>query len=176
MNINSEHLNNRGEMDTYIISDKSSDLLMDENSSSKLDNFFFISDSTDSISNSLLNGSDSLLSDSLLSDSIVVIDSMALDSTARLKYFHYKQQDQHSSSVTDGFKSNFFIYPSKQHAQRSVELDSTGQFVVIKEKIAGEESKVLLKMPLSDYIDKMIEGINQQGLYNLGRKYELVDQ
>lgn len=175
MNINSGHLHNRGEVDSYAISEKSSDFLMDENSSSELDNLFFLSDSTDSISNSFLNGSDSLLSDSLLSDSVVVIDSMALDSTARLKYFHYKQQDQHSSSVTEELKSNFFIYPSKQHTQRSVELDSTGQFVVIKEKIAGEESKVLLKMPLSDYIDKMIEGINQQGLYKLGRKYELVD-
>ena len=148
---------------------------MEENSSSELDNFFFLSDSTDSISNSLLNGSDSLLSDSLLADSIVVIDSMALDSTARLKYFHYKPQDQHSTSISEGFRSNFFIYPSKQYVQKSVELDSTGQFVLIKEKIAGEEARVMLKMPLSDYIAKMTEAINKQGIDKLARKYELVE-
>ncbi|MEN8191494.1 MAG: cell surface protein SprA [Bacteroidota bacterium] len=163
-----------GEQVDYTLSDNSSNYLENEISSSDQLNLFFLSDTTDSISNALLNSSDSLLSDSLLADSVVAIDSMALDSTARLKYFHYDQPDNYSTNVSEGYKSNLFIYPSKQHIQRSVELDSTGQFVLIKEKIAGQDTKVALKMPLSDYIDKMIDAVNKQGIDNLGRKYELV--
>jgi len=168
--INSEHLYYGDEEVFNILSNMSSENLNNDAVDEEISDLFFLADTTDSTSKKLLNGADSLLA-----DSIVVVDSMALDSTARLKYFHYKQPDSYSTSVTEGYKSGFFVYPSKQYVQKSVELDSTGQFVLIKEKIAGQESKVMVKMPLDEYIDKMIEAVNKQGLEKLGRKYELVE-
>ncbi|VAX19827.1 hypothetical protein MNBD_IGNAVI01-246, partial [hydrothermal vent metagenome] len=172
--IESEHLYNGDEEVFNVFSAVNSDDLYDDASDEGSIDLFFLSDSTDSTSKTFLNGADSLSADSLLADSVVAVDSMALDSTARLKYFHYKQPDSYSTSVTEGFKSNLFVYPSKQYVQKSVELDSTGQFVLITEKIAGQESKVMVKMPLDEYINKMTEAINKQGLEKLGRKYELV--
>ncbi len=168
--MDSEHLYNGDEEVFNVFSGANSDEVYDDASGKEFSDLFFSSDSTDSTSKNALNGADSLLA-----DSVVAVDSMALDSTARLKYFHYKQPDSYSTSVTEGYRSNLFIYPSKQYVQKSVELDSTGQFVLITEKIAGQESKVMVKMPLDEYINKMTEAINKQGLEKLGRQYKLVE-
>ncbi len=156
---NSERFVYGSEQDNYIQSDEA---------------YFPPDDTTDDPFDDPFFANDSLNSDSLFFDSTRV-DSMALDSTARLKYFHYKQPDSYGVGFTEGYKSNLFVYPSQQHAQRTVELDSTGQFVEIKEKIAGKESRVMLRMPLSEYMEKMIEEVNKQGINTLGRKYELVE-
>ena len=144
--------------------------------SSSFSNNFFSSDSTDSIEaalNPFLLGTDSLTTDSLLTDSIAVVDSMALDSTARLKYFRYSREDNPSVEFTEGKGSNFFAYPSNRYLRRTVELDSTGQYVLIKESIAGEESKVFLKVAIDDYIKWKIEEKNRAEWEKLGHKYEL---
>jgi len=144
--------------------------------SSSFSNIFFSSDSTDSIEaalNSFLLETDSLTTDSLLTDSIAVVDSMALDSTARLKYFRYSREDNQSVEFTEGKGSNFFAYPSNRYLRRTVELDSSGQYVLIKEKIAGEESKVFLKVAVDDYIKWKMEEINRGEWEKLGHKYEL---
>ncbi|MCF6270970.1 MAG: cell surface protein SprA [Melioribacteraceae bacterium] len=196
--IYSEHLDNSSELDSYIFSDGSTNIFADSFENSN----FFLSDSTDSLNNLLFSdlsdslneilSSDSLVSDSLLSDSlsvgdslafdmqlgdsVVVVDSMAIDSTARLKHFQYIQPDYFNASATERFKSSFFLYPSAAQSQKSVELDSTGQFVLVKEIIAGKEERVMLKMPLSEYIDKMIDEVNKRGLNKLGRKFKLIVQ
>jgi cell surface protein SprA len=144
-----------------------------------LDNLYAIlSDSTDSlylIDSTNIHAVDSLVLDSLYMDSLGVVDSMKIDSTARLKHFNYIQPDYVSTSATQKFQSNFFIYPSAAHIQKSVELDSTGQFVLIKETIAGKESRVMLKMPLSEYIEKMIAEANKKELKALSQKYEILE-
>ncbi len=190
--IHSEHLSNSNDMDNYIFADGNNINFANDLTSAS----FFLSDSTDSLENlllidSLLSDSDSatsytILSDSLssdsssiytqLGDSVAVVDSMAIDSTARLKHFHYIQPDYYNASATERFKSNFLIYPSVSKSQKVVELDSTGQFVLVKEIIAGKESRVMLKMPLSEYIDKMIDEVNKRGLTDLGRKFKLIEQ
>ncbi|MCK5458190.1 MAG: cell surface protein SprA, partial [Melioribacteraceae bacterium] len=68
------------------------------------------------------------------------------------------------------------LYPSASQTQKSVALDSTGQFVLVKEIIAGKEERVMLKMPLSEYMDKMIAEVNKRGLHDLGRKFKLIVQ
>ena len=136
-------------------------------------NFDVFSDSTDSLNNILLT--DSTISGSMnVVDSVPIVDSMAIDSTARLKHFQYVQPDYYSVSPTERFQSNFFAYPSSSVSQKSIELDSTGQFVLIKETIAGNESRIMVKMPLSEYIEKMIKEINKRELNSLSRKYEIL--
>ncbi len=138
-----------------------------------------LSDSTDSlivIDSTNLIVTDSVTVDSMYLDSLGVVDSMKLDSTARMKYFRYSQPDYYSTSPTSRFKSNFFIYPSASNIKKSIEIDSTGQFVLIKESIGGEESKVTLKMPLDEYIKKMATEINKKELNILSRKYDLLNK
>ncbi len=179
--ISSEHLDNSSESDSYIFSDGSNFAF----ANSLVETNFFLSDSTDSLNSNILlpnsQESDSSsfytqLGDSVVTVDSVAIDSMAIDSTARLKHFQYIQPDYFNSSATERFKSNFFIYPSAIHSQKSVVLDSTGQFVLVKETIAGKEERVMLKMPLSDYIDKLIDEVNKRGLNELGRKFKLIVQ
>ena len=186
----SDHLDNASESDSYIFSEG--------NNFNFTNNFvntnFFLADSTDSLNNLLLPDSlvrdslfsDSLLTDStsnytffgdsLLTDSVAVIDSTLLDSTARLKYYGYVQPDYYNASATERFKSSFLIYPTASVNKRSVVLDSTGQFVLVKETIAGKEERVMLKMPLNEYIDKMIDEVNKRGLHKLGTKFKLIEQ
>ena len=164
--------------DSYINSDESATPYI----SNYLQNLYAVlSDSTDSLitidsTNLIVTDSVIITVDSMYLDSLGVVDSMKLDSTARMKYFSYTQPDYYSTSPTSRFKSNFFIYPSASNIKKSVELDSTGQFVLIKESIGGKDSKVTLKMPLSDYISKMAAEINKKELNILSRKYDLLNQ
>ncbi len=162
--------------DSYIHSDENASLYI----SNYLQNLYeVLSDSTDSlitVDSTNLIVTDSVTIDSMYMDSLGVVDSMKLDSTARIKYFSYKQPAYFSTSPTSRFKSNFFIYPSAFNSKKSVELDSTGQFVLIKESIAGNEAKVMLKMPLSEYIKKMSDEINKKELNTLSRKYDLLNK
>lgn len=157
------------------------------------DTYMLLSDSTDSIS--IQDSLSQVLEDSIniqdslshvLEDSITVnpiyldsagnVDSLALDSTARMKNFSYVQPDYFSSSPTSKFRSSFFIYPSQNVSKKSIELDSTGQFVQIKETVSGNESRVMITMPLSEYIEKMVTEINKKELNTLSRKYEVLNQ
>lgn len=156
-----------------------------------LENHFAVfSDSTDSVKNisnnlSIITDStkisnkintDSTKSRKKINEDSVRIELMKLDSTARIKHFSYVQPDYYSANPTDVFKSNFFVYPSASNSQKSIELDSTGQFVLIKETIAGNEPKTMLRMPLSDYIEKMIAEVNKRELNALSRKYEVLNK
>jgi cell surface protein SprA len=138
-------------------------------------NFAFLVNSllSDSTNSDSLSGE--AFQDSSVTDSVITVDSMALDSTARLKYFAYKQPDYLSSRAVEPFKSKFFIYPSPTYVKKTVELDSTGQYVLIKETIAGKQTRIAVKMPLSDYIAELSKKINKKELNNLSRKYELVE-
>ena len=45
-----------------------------------------------------------------------------------------------------------FQYPSQKYLRRIVELDSTGNFVIIKEFISNNEVRYPIKIPLEEYI------------------------
>ncbi|MFA3781719.1 cell surface protein SprA [Melioribacteraceae bacterium 4301-Me] len=117
------------------------------------------------------------IADSLLNkairDSLRRIDSLSTDSTARLKYFHYQREDEPYIEFNPKKPSSFFVYPSQSLFQRTVALDSTGNNVVITEKIAGEEIKPKLTIPLSQYIEMRMKAINRNLWQDIGYKYEL---
>lgn len=140
----------------------------------------FLADSTSDSSMALSDSlalSDSTLLDSLAIDSTLLeVDSLALDSTARLKYFKYSRKDKPVVEPVEKRTSPFFAQPGRRIIERSVELDSTGQYVLIKEKVNGKEEKIYLKMKLEDYIALKIDAMNRDLWEELGYKYELTDQ
>ncbi len=112
-------------------------------------------------------------SDSLKADSLVSVDSTKIDSTARLKDFRYVRKDSRFLSLFPKRKIPFYAYPSSAKVRRIVELDSTGNFVIIKELIAGKEIKFPLKVPLEDYIKYKLNNVTKKSWEDLGYKYEL---
>jgi len=95
------------------------------------------------------------------------IDLAAIDSTARLKYFKYRRHDVPYVKLTMGRRSSFFVYPPANLETRSVQIDSTGKYVDIKQSIAGQRTKILLRLPLDQYI-KLMLAANQEKMW---RKY-----
>jgi cell surface protein SprA len=101
----------------------------------------------------------------------VKVDSMALDSTARLKYFHYERRDLPYITLERHRHSAFFAQPTAR--KRTVRIDSTGKFVVIEEKVAGQETKILLRVPIEDYIEAELDLHRRKLWEDVGYKYEL---
>ncbi len=112
----------------------------------------------------LKNDSTLALNDSLKIDSLK-IDSLAIDSTARIKYFKYTRTDVPYVKFSLGNQSEFFAQPAPGIYNRTVTIDSTGKFVEIRETTAGNISKVLLRMPIDEYL-KLSLANNQQQIWN----------
>ncbi len=70
-------------------------------------------------------------------------DPMAMDSTARLKYFKHTRVDRPYVRLSNPKESKFYI-PLGQLREKKIEIDSTGKFVLVKEYIAGQQTKILL--------------------------------
>ena len=112
------------------------------------------------------------LQDSVLVDSSLV-DSSALDSTARVKYFHYQREDLPYVQLKQKRMSKFFAQPSPSLRSRTIEIDSTGKYVIIKEMVAGQETKILLRLPIEKYIELRLAIRERQLWEELGYAYEL---
>ena len=124
----------------------------------------FISDST-KIVDSLMSAVDT-----------VKVDSMALDSTARLEQFRYQRSEDPVVSLKKKRRYSFFAEPSDNMRVRSIKIDSTGQFVEITEKVGGQETKVLLKLPIEEYIKLRLALKERESWESLGYAYELKSQ
>ncbi|MFC2133143.1 cell surface protein SprA [Bacteroidota bacterium] len=127
-------------------------------------------DSTLSVLNdsSIVNiGLDSMMVDSLR------INKLAIDSTARLNYFRFQRNDVPYLRLKQPAKSKFFAYPSQALLNRSIQLDSTGQFVIIREEIAKGEYREYLKIPLEDFIAFQLKKRNRDIWEEIGSKYEI---
>jgi len=131
-----------------------------------------LADSTFGADGDSLTHLDSLLADSLDADSLK-LDSMAIDSTARLKYFTHRREDERGVPFREKKQSSFYVYPSNKYVKRTVELDSTGSNVIIREEIGGKKYKTPVIMPLTDYIEQNMDAINRNNWETLGYKYEL---
>ena len=123
--------------------------------------------------------SDSLSSNSLNStaDSLAArkdtLDQMSIDSTARLKYFHPDRRDLPYVTLKQKQPSPFFAQPSLGLRSRTVEIDSTGKIVNIVEKVAGQKTKIILSIPLDEYIKMKLAVREREEWENLGHQYEL---
>ncbi|UCH65209.1 MAG: cell surface protein SprA, partial [Ignavibacterium sp.] len=103
----------------------------------------------------------------------VEVDWMAVDSTNRVKYFRYAREDVPYVQVEEDKKSKFFVQPSAGFTQRTVSIDSTGEFVEIREKTGGQETKVLLRMTLDEYVNMKLAVRERKNWEQLGYKYDL---
>lgn len=103
----------------------------------------------------------------------VNLNPMAIDSTARITHFKYRRKDSPTISLYRKKESKFFAHPSPNNKQRTIELDSTGKFVVVAEKIGGQTVKYILKIPLEEYIDLMLASREKEMWDQLGYAYEL---
>ena len=108
-------------------------------------------------------------------DSIKKVDLRALDSTARIKYFKYQRYDSPVVQYRRNRLSSFFVKPSDNARQRTVKIDSTGKFVEFKETTGGQETKILLRMPIEEYIDLMIREKRRNSWEDLAYQYQLKD-
>lgn len=102
-------------------------------------------------------------------------DPRTLDSTARIEHFKYKPIDVPYLSFHSRKQSRFLGQPSANIKKRVIEIDSTGEFVEIKDKIGDQVVKLVLKIPLSEYIELKLKSREQTLWDDLAYKYELRD-
>ncbi len=129
---------------------------------------------------------DSLQADSLFYDSTEIeenydfifsaadsvrLDSMAKDSTARIKYFRYDRKDKPYLSFREKKKSSFFA-SNQRIIRRVVELDSTGQYVIIREMVGQEKLRPYLTIPLDVYMEMKLASKKRESWERLAYKYE----
>src|SRR5690606_14199707 len=99
------------------------------------------------------------------------VDSAALDSTARIKYFHYQREDVPYVKLERKKTSKFFAQPSQK--TRTIQIDSTGKYVEIVEKVGGQQTKIILRMPIEEYIELRLALRERELWEERGYKYEL---
>ena len=101
------------------------------------------------------------------------LDEMSIDSTARLKYFHPNRRDVPYIALEKKRPSPFIAQPSIGLRSRTVEIDSTGKNVNIVEKVAGQKTKIILTIPLDEYIQMRLALREKEMWETLGHQYEL---
>ncbi|MGB9664626.1 MAG: cell surface protein SprA, partial [Ignavibacteria bacterium] len=106
-------------------------------------------------------------------DSLLLIDSLAIDSTARIKHFQYKRKDSPNVSLFEKRKHPLFLKVPDALVSRTVALDSTGKFVIIKETIDGKEWKVRATIPIEQYINLKLAYIQRKNWEELAYKYDV---
>ncbi len=87
-------------------------------------------------------------------DSLARADSIRRiprDSTARVAQFVYKRRDSQTASMFEGRSYAMFGKPPAV-VVRTIALDSTGRYVIVRETVNGADIKVPQKVPLSVYI------------------------
>ena len=96
---------------------------------------------------------------------------MPRDSTARLAQFLYHREDSPVVSLFQPHTYSLFLKPPAV-LMHTVELDSTGQFVIIREMVDGKDVKIPLKVPLKEYIEKRLLFEQQRYFADQVYKYE----
>ncbi|GAB4290348.1 MAG: cell surface protein SprA [Ignavibacteriaceae bacterium] len=124
----------------------------------------------------MVTGDSLFAADSLSTDSsLTKADSLAIDSTARLKYFRYHREDLPYVKLKKSKQSSFFINPSDRYIKRVIEIDSTGQYVEIREYRGEYEHKILLRIPIDEYINAKLAARERELWEELGYEYNLKD-
>ena len=144
-------------------------------------------------SNKIVKVVDSLKTDSLVSiikpavdDTLAIkaelarldsirLDSLQRDSTARIEQFKFKRKDSPTLSFYNKKPMKLFAQPSSSVKRRVIEIDSTGEFVEIKEKVGEQVTKIILRIPLSEYVDLRLKTRQEELWDDLAYKYELKD-
>ena len=97
---------------------------------------------------------------------------MSIDSTARLENFKYKLKESPIVELQTKKTSSLLLRPSSIYRTRTVEIDSLGQFVIIKEFVYGIQTKIVLKIPIEEYLALQLKENNKTEWEKLVDKYE----
>ena len=108
-------------------------------------------------------------------DSLKRIELSAKDSTARLKYFRFHRDDYYSTPFREKKHSSFFLLPSPGIASRSVQIDSTGKKIIIKETLGGKQYRFPIEIPIEEYIAMRLKSIERDVWEAKGYEYILKD-
>jgi cell surface protein SprA len=100
---------------------------------------------------------------------------LALDSTARLEHFRYQREDLPYTTLQQKKKSKFFLEPSGSVKSRTITIDSTGKFVEIRDLVLGKPSKIILRLPIEEYLALRLEVEERKKWEALGYTYTLKD-
>ncbi|MBE0570979.1 MAG: cell surface protein SprA [Ignavibacteriaceae bacterium] len=160
---------NEMELDFEIPDSDSGETKLEGGEEIVLDPTFNFKDSTEA-----LGDSTDALSDSLLAkEDTVKIDWRTLDSTARLEQFRFQRDEKSYVEAGEKKQSKFFAQPTTSYKQRTVKIDSTGQFVEVREKVGAHEPKLLLRMPIEDYVELKLALKEREEWEKQGYTYEL---
>ncbi|HEX9250596.1 MAG TPA: cell surface protein SprA, partial [Ignavibacteriaceae bacterium] len=144
-----------------------------------IDDSIFSPEDSSGLSNLLdstkVTGKDSLKTKVKVNQDSLRLVQMALDSTARLQYFRYQREDVPYTTLKQKKKSKFFVEPSPTFKSRIISIDSTGKYVEIKEIVAGKPNKIVLRIPIDEYIKTRLEVEERKKWEALGYSYELKD-
>ncbi len=100
----------------------------------------------------------------------VKIDSLKIDSTARKQFFKYIHKDFPTSSVFTKRPSKFFANSTRR--TKTLTIDSTGKYMILREKIGEQLIKPELKIPINDYIAMKMKSRENEMWDALALKYE----
>ncbi len=103
------------------------------------------------------------------------LDSLQRDSTARIEQFKYKRKDSPTISLYDQKATKLIAQPSSGVRRRVVEIDSTGKNVEIREKIGEVTTKVILTIPIEEYVELRLKSRQEEMWDALAYQYELKD-
>jgi cell surface protein SprA len=104
------------------------------------------------------------------------VDWRKTDSTARIEHFRFQREDKPYVEIHEKKQSKFFVKPSPTYKLRTVKIDSTGKFVEVREKIGSHEPKILLLMPIEDYIELKLALKEREEWEKLAYAYQLKDE
>lgn len=108
----------------------------------------------------------------LLAKDTVKIDSMSIDSTARIKNFIINRVDEPYVKFGLGNQSPFFAQPSPGTVNRTITIDSTGKYVEIREGVQGHETKIVLRIPIDEYLKLSLAQNEQQSWDAVSNSYQ----
>ena len=137
------------------------------------DSLLNLPDSLQELSNFQLNTKDSVKV-KINQDSLRLYQ-MSLDSTDRLKYFKYQREDLPYTTLQQKKRSKFFLEPPASIKTRTITIDSTGKFVEIRDLILGKPSKIILRMPIEEYLALRLEVEERKKWEALGYAYTIKD-
>lgn len=146
-----------GVINTDVIAEQKNDLDEDkfvgDSFADKL-NLYFPDSTQNSIMDSLINADTTAITNE---DSIRIWE-MSQDSTARLQQFRHSRSNLPIINIYKKKQSSFFATPK---ITRTVKIDSSGQYVIIVEKVNGVEIKPNQRLTLEQYIAYKNKAVNK---------------
>jgi hypothetical protein len=102
------------------------------------------------------------------------------DSTARLRHFKYRRRDAPVAQYSSGSRRHpFFLANRNQAYKKSVEMDSLGTRVTIRETVDGTDVKIPVTLSMDEYIRQRARAVRRAGWERRAYEYdseELVDR